>query len=144
MNDWEAFDICLRLNHAHARLRRKLDDELGVQHGLCLSDFVLMRTLAQAPQGLPAQALQEPLGVPHSEVLRRVIPLEKLGWLTRVQGADGQRAIQLRAPGYGLVSEAVETVAAVCAAALTMVPRPAPAESSLLDALRESAALGVQ
>lgn len=144
MNDWDAFDTCLRLNQAHARLRRKLDDELGIRHGLSLSDFVLMHALAQDPQGLTAQALQEPLGVQRSDIVRQVIALEKSGWLTRVSGAEGQRRIQLRAPGLGRVSEAVETVAAVCAAALAAVPRPAAAESGVMEALCESAALGVR
>lgn len=144
MNDWDAFDTCLRLNHAHARLRRKLDDELGIRHGLSLADFMLLRALVQAPLGLTAQALQEPLGVQRSDVVRQVIALEKSGWLTRVSGADGQRRIQLRAPGHGLVSEAVETVAAVCAAALAAVPRPAPAESAVLEALCASPALGIR
>jgi DNA-binding MarR family transcriptional regulator len=144
MNDWDAFDTCLRLNHAHARLRRKLDDELGIRHGLSFADFVLLRALVQVPQGLTAQALQEPLGVQPSDVVRKVIALEKSGWLTRVSGAEGQRRIQLRAPGHGLVSEAVETVAAVCAAALAAVPRPAPAESAVLEALCESPALAIR
>lgn len=144
MNDRDAYDTCLRLNQAHARLRRKLDDELGIRHGLSLADFVLLRALAQVPQGLTAQALQAPLGVQRSDVVRQVIALEKSGWLTRVSDAAGPRRIQLRAPGHGLVSEAVETVAGVCAAALAAVPQSVPAESSVLEALCESTALAVR
>jgi DNA-binding MarR family transcriptional regulator len=143
MNDWDALNVCLRLNEAHARLRRKLDDELGTRHGLSLADFVLMQALARAPQGLSAQDLQQPMGVQRSEVVRQVIALEKTGWVARATDADGKRRVQLRRPGQQLVAEAAESAAAVCAAALARVSQVSSADARVLEALCESPALSL-
>lgn len=40
-------DLCLAIQRAHASLRLKLDDELGIYHGISFSDFVLLDILAQ-------------------------------------------------------------------------------------------------
>jgi DNA-binding MarR family transcriptional regulator len=132
-----ALDLCLRLHQAHARLRRKLDDELGTLHGLGLDDFVLLHALAQAPDaGLGAADLERPLGVQRSAVVRQVIALEKTGLVRRVADAAGRRTVQLRGPGRRLLQEAAETAAAVCGAALA-----GGAEGDCIAALCGSAAL---
>ncbi len=112
-----ALQICMRLNFAQARLRRKLDDELGTQHGLSLSDFVLIDALSHSA-GLSAAALEAPLGVQRSAVLRQVVALEKTGWVQRFTDDQGQRLIALRAPGRRLHREARETLSFICKAAL--------------------------
>jgi MarR family transcriptional regulator, organic hydroperoxide resistance regulator len=113
-----ALQSCLGLVHAYARLRRKLDDELGTLHGLSLDDFVLLDALFRSDSaGLCAADLEGPLGVQRSAVVRQVIALEKTGLLQRMND-HGVRSIQLRSPGRRLLQEATETAEAVCAAAL--------------------------
>ena len=43
--------FCLALHRAHASLQLKLDDELGVHHGISFNDFALQNLLAQAVGG---------------------------------------------------------------------------------------------
>lgn len=114
-----ALQSCLGLVHAYARLRRKLDDELGTLHGLSLDDFVLLDALFRSDSaGLCAADLEGSLGVQRSAVVRQVIALEKIGLLQRSMDDHGVRSIQLRSPGRCLLQEATETAEAVCAAAL--------------------------
>ena len=113
-----ALALCLQVQAAHARLRRKLDDELGTLHGLAFDDFVLLRELSQAEGGLTAAQLERPLGVQRSHVVRQVIALEKTGLVERTPDAQGRRTVRLRSPGRGLLAEATETAAALCARAL--------------------------
>lgn len=135
----------LRLQRAHASLARKLDDELGTQHGLSFADFALLSLLAEAgPQGLAPADLVRPMGVLASVLLRQVIALEKTGWVERVRDATGQRRIALRAPGRQLTAEARVTAAAVCAAALAGVPAERLVScDTVLDALGATPALEV-
>jgi MarR family transcriptional regulator, organic hydroperoxide resistance regulator len=110
-----ALDDCLRVSLAHASLTLKLDDVLGLFHGLSLGDFILLRLLAQAEGGrLPLAGLVRPLGVRMSTVLRQLAPLEKTGYLQREPG----RMVAVRPAGRARVTEAAVTAEAVCSEAL--------------------------
>jgi DNA-binding MarR family transcriptional regulator len=110
-----ALDDCLRVSLAHASLTLKLDDVLGLFHGLSLGEFMLLRLLSQAEGGrLPLAGLVRPLGVRMSAVLRQLAPLEKTGYLQREPG----RMVALRPAGRARVTEAAVTAEAVCAEAL--------------------------
>ena len=111
-----ALAFCLALDLAHARLRRKLDEELGTHHGLDMSDLVLLQALSDGSR-TPAQ-LERPLGKRASHVLRQVLALEKSGWVRRTQNERGQRAIELRPPGRRLLGEAMDTAGWICEQAL--------------------------
>ena len=132
-----ALDVCLQVHTAHARLRRKLDDELGTLHGLSLDDFVLLRALSGADGGLTSAELERPLGVQRSSVVRQVISLEKTGLVERRADTQGRRVVRLRPPGRGLLAEAAETAASVCASAL----RPGTLPGDAVSALCATAAL---
>lgn len=110
-----ALQDCLRRHHAHAVATHRLDDELGTMHGIAWADFVLLDTLERAGGTLPSAQLASQLGLTRSHLVLRVLPLEKVGWVTRSARAEGGRTVALRAPGRGLLSEARETAAAVCA-----------------------------
>ena len=125
-----ALDFCLRIADAHARLQRKLDDELGTFHGLSLSDFRLLTALADSDAGLTASSLSAPLGVQPSAVVRQVLALEKGGWVAR-EAAGGQRRILLRGPGRRLQHEAVETAGSICADAMASLPGAEHAQATL-------------
>lgn len=139
-----ALRSCLGLVHAYARLRRKLDDELGTFHGLSLDDFVLLDALHQTDcAGLCAAELERPLGVSRSAVVRQVIKLEKTGLLQRSTDDQGLRSIQLRGPGRRLLQEATETAGAVCAAALSSHGQGSGNADDYLRALCNSPALAM-
>lgn len=135
------FDFCEQLLLAHGALARKLDDELGTLHGIGLQDFVLLRLLAQSPQGsAPVATLTRPLGKQASAVVRQLLPLEKTGLLQREAG----RGVVLRSAGRALVHEATVTAGHVCAGALHAQGAAALAAAQpVLHALVTSAALEV-
>lgn len=113
--------LCLVLQHAHASLRLKLDDELGIYHGISFSDFVLLDLLAQTANGrVRIVELVRPLGLPQSAVLRQLIVLEKIGLVVR-DGASDERYAVLRPTGRVLVNAARETADSICSRAVTSI-----------------------
>jgi MarR family transcriptional regulator, organic hydroperoxide resistance regulator len=114
-------DFCLALNRAHASLQLKLDDELGVHHGISFSDFALLNLLAQADGGrVNIPELVRPMGKPQSAVLRQLIVLEKIGLVVR-DGANGLRQAVLRPVGRALVNAARETADSICTEAVESI-----------------------
>lgn len=79
-----SLDFCLRMTRAHASLTRRLDNALSAVHGLSFADFQILYYLDRAPGGrLRRIDLAERLGVTASGVTRSLLPLEKLGLVTR-------------------------------------------------------------
>ncbi len=77
-------DFCLRLARATAVLVRRLDNALGSHHGISFSDYQLLNHLARAPAGrLRRVDLAERVGLTASGVTRTLLPLEKIGLVTR-------------------------------------------------------------
>lgn len=122
-------DPCLALHRAYTRLRMQLDEELGTHHGIDFDDFALLNALAGAGAGAGVGAslgdtaaatahslggVAAELGTSRSALLRRLRPLEKTG-LVACHGAVTARRVALRAPGFGVLTIARETVARVCA-----------------------------
>ena len=113
--------FCLALHRAHASLQLKLDDELGIYHGISSNDFALLNLLAQADGGrVSIQELVRPLGQPQSSVLRQLIVLEKIGLVVR-EGANGCRQAVLRPSGRALVNAARETADSICTEAVESI-----------------------
>ena len=130
-------DFCLALHRAHASLQLKLDDELGIYHGISFNDFALLNLLAQADGGrVSIQALVRPLGRPQSAVLRQLIVLEKIGLVVR-DGANGFRQAVLRPSGRALVNAARETAESICTEAVESI---APAMVATVYAAMETLA----
>lgn len=114
-------DFCLALHRAHASLQLKLDDELGIHHGISFDDFALLNLLAQADGGrVSIPALVRPMGQPQSAVLRQLIVLEKIGLVVR-EGANGDRQAVLRPAGRALVHAARETADSICTEAVESI-----------------------
>ena len=123
-------DFCLALHRAHASLQLKLDDELGIHHGISFSDFALLNLLAQADGGrVNIPALVRPMGQPQSAVLRQLILLEKIGLVVR-EGANGDRQAVLRPVGRALVHVARETADSICTEAVESIAPAAVATVS--------------
>lgn len=114
-------DFCLALHHGHASLQRRLDDELGVHHGIGFNDFALLNLLAQADRGqVSIEELVRPMGQPPSAVLRQLLVLEKMGLVERAGANDDRRAV-LRPAGRALVNTARETAESICTAAVESI-----------------------
>lgn len=78
-------DFCLRLARANAFLVRRLDNALGSQHGISFSDYQVLHHLSRAPgQRLRRIDLAERLALSASGVTRTLLPLEKIGLVTRL------------------------------------------------------------
>ncbi len=111
----QALQACVDRHLKHAALVFVLDDELGTQHGLSWADFVLLTVLDAAGGAAPATALARTLRTPASQLLLRLLPLEKIGLVVRVAGDDGKRRVTLRPQGRRLLHEARDTAANACA-----------------------------
>ena len=119
-----SLDACLDLLRASATLSRKLDGRLGSLHGISFADFALLRQLGAAPdQRLRRVDLADGLGLTPSAVTRALIPLEKIGLVSRQTDKRDARIgyATLSAAGRRLLAEAQET-----------------AEETTHDALRET------
>lgn len=113
--------FCLALHRSHASLQRKLDDALGLHHGISFSDFALLNLLAEAEGGrVDIAELVRPMGQPQSAVLRQLILLEKIGLVVR-EGANGDRQAVLRPAGRALVHVARETADSICTEAVASI-----------------------
>ena len=120
--------FCLALHRAHASLQLKLDDEIGLHHGISFNDFALLNLLEEADGGrVNIAELVRPLGQPQSAVLRQLILLEKIGLVVR-EGANGFRQAALRPAGRALVNAARETAAGICTEAVESIA-PAAVET---------------
>lgn len=79
-----AMDFCLRLARANAVLIRRFDSMLGTYHGISFADFQILNHLQLAPEGkLRRVDLAERVGLSASGVTRALLPLEKIGLVTR-------------------------------------------------------------
>ena len=113
MNE-EALQACLGRHLEHAAMVFILD-ELGTHHGLSWADFVLLTVLDAAGGAAPATELARTLCMPASNLLLRLLPLEKTGLVERAADGDGKRRVTLRAQGQRLLHEARDTAADACA-----------------------------
>ena len=94
-------EFCLRLSRAWATLSRRLDSALGSHHGISFSDYQLLLQLQRAPGGrLRRVDLAEKLGLTASGVTRSLLPLEKIGLVTRQSDPRDARV------GYALITPA--------------------------------------
>ena len=117
----DALDFCLSLSHAHARLSLKMDEELGVFHGLGFGDFMLLHRLGNVPGGrLAMEDLAQALGMTLSALTRKMLSLEKIGLAARDAGlgGDGPRHALIRPVGRRLMEEATVTARALCKVAV--------------------------
>lgn len=77
-------EFCIKLSRAHANVTRRLDNVLSGLHGLSFADFMILYYLERAPGAkLRRVDLAERLSVTASGVTRSLLPLEKLGLVSR-------------------------------------------------------------
>ena len=77
-------EFCIKLSRAYATVTRRLDNVLSGLHGLSFADFMIIYNLERAPgERLRRVDLAERLGLTASGVTRSLLPLEKLGLVSR-------------------------------------------------------------
>lgn len=121
----DALDFCLRLARAQAVLMRRLDASLGNLHGLSFSDYQLLYHLQRAPGArLRRVDLAERLALTASGITRSLLPLEKIGLVTRQADArDARIAYAVITPaGQTLLANAHVTAQALCRELLSEAP----------------------
>lgn len=86
-------ELSMLLGRADAAVTRRLDRTLSGYHGISRTDFTVLRHLYDArPQGLRRVDLAERVGLSSSGVTRLLMPLERIGLVTRAESAKDRRA----------------------------------------------------
>jgi len=120
-----SLEFCLRLTRAYATLTRRLDNALSNLHGLSFGDFMILYYLDRAPgRRLRRIDLAERLGVTASGVTRSLLPMEKLGLVTRQPDPRDARVgyASLTDAGQQLLRYALVSVEPIAKEAIQMVP----------------------
>ena len=102
----------------HRRLARqvqRLDEELGLHHGLSWCDLLLLDALHEAGGRLPAREAAATTGRSPAGLLRQVLPMEKIGLVQRTRDGGGVPQVVLAASGTRLLREARDTAHALLA-----------------------------
>ncbi|HAT31907.1 MAG TPA: MarR family transcriptional regulator [Janthinobacterium sp.] len=131
----DALDFCLRMARAQAVLVRRLDVTLGGLHGISFGDFQLLYHLNRAPGArLRRVDLAERLALTASGVTRTLLPLEKIGLVTRQPDPRDARVgyAAISAAGQELLRHASATAATISAELLREAP---PEQLGALSAL---------
>jgi len=117
-----ATDFCLRLARANAVLLRRFDNALGSQHGISFNDFQLLNHLARSPGGKMRRVdLAERVGLTASGVTRSLLPLEKIGLVTRQPDPRDARV------GFAAITDAGHEMVVNATAVVDLVSREATA-----------------
>ena len=113
-------DFCLRLARANAVLIRRFDNALGSHHGISFSDFQLLNPMARAPGGRMRRVdLAERVGLTASGVTRTLLPLEKIGLITRQADPRDARV------GFAAITNAGHDMVVNATAVVDLVSREA-------------------
>ena len=117
----QALDFVLALSRAHAGVVLRMREDLGAFPGPDFGDLTLLYLLGRRNDGrLPTNDLARLLGLSVSELVRRIVLLEKTGFAERVPepAIATQRQVMLRPGGRQLLRSAIATVEAHCKAHL--------------------------
>jgi DNA-binding MarR family transcriptional regulator len=138
----DRFDACVQVLRTNGAVARRFERALGGLHGLSLGDLVLLHELGGAPGGrLRRVELAERLSLSPSGVTRALIPLERVGLVSREREPRDARVgyAALTDTGRTRLAEALATAEAV-GEELFAGPGRMPELESLARAL--TAALG--
>jgi DNA-binding MarR family transcriptional regulator len=105
-------DFCLALSRSAKVLSRRIDGRLGSLHGISFGDFAILLQLGRAPGArLRRIDLADQLGLTASAVTRALIPLEKIGLVSRKTDSSDARVsyASLTAPGRRVLGESLES-----------------------------------
>jgi DNA-binding MarR family transcriptional regulator len=108
----DSLSLCIALFRAQAVLSRRFDGRLGSWHGMSFGDFIVLLHISRAEDGrLRRVDLARELGLTASAVTRILIPLEKIGLVSRQtdehDGRVGYAVLTKR--GREILREALES-----------------------------------
>jgi DNA-binding MarR family transcriptional regulator len=113
----KALEFSLLVSRTNAELARRLDRRLGSLHGLSFMDFTVLNELARDGSGKVRRVdLAERLGLTQSAVTRILLPLEKIGLVSRHPDPNDARVgyAALTKAGRTLWEDATETAEESC------------------------------
>jgi len=113
----KALEFSLLVTRTNAELTRRIDRRLGAFHGLSFVDFTVLDELAHDPNGkLRRVDLADKLGLTQSAVTRILLPLEKIGLVSRHPDPNDARVgyAALTKTGRTLLENATETAEEAC------------------------------
>lgn len=134
--------LALALAAASSAVERQLDRHLGSIRGISLSEYRLVRALADAPQGKASRVeLARMVALTPSGATRALRPLEKLGYVTTIKNErDARLALATLTPaGEELVHDASAVVDDAMTALLERKPLLVEHHDNLLTLLGELA-----
>src|SRR3954452_12318989 len=108
----KALEFSLLVSRTNAELARRLDRRLGALHGLSFVDFTVLNELANEATGcLRRVDLAERLGLTQSAVTLILLPLEKIGLVSRHPDPNDARVgyAALTKTGRNRFEEGLET-----------------------------------
>mgnify|MGYP001765989029 CR=1 FL=1 len=108
--DADRLSQALRHHRQLARLVQRLDEDLGLHHGLSWSDLLLLDALHEAGGRLSPRQAAAATGRSPAGLLRQVLPMEKIGLVQRERGGSEQPQLLLALGGARRLREARETV----------------------------------
>jgi DNA-binding MarR family transcriptional regulator len=120
-----ALEFSLLIARTNAEMARRLDRRLGALHGLSFTDFTVLTQLASDGESrLRRVDLAERLGLTQSAVTRILVPLEKIGLVSRHPDPNDARVgyAALTKTGRDRLEEASETADDVCRELLSGIP----------------------
>lgn len=98
-------DRCIRLSRAYTSAARRVDAKLSAVHGLSFSDFMILYHLKHAHNSRLRRAdLADCMGLTASAVTKSLLPLEKIGLVSRQSDPRDARV------GYACLTTAGEQV----------------------------------
>ena len=124
-DDDTGLEFCLKLTRATLNTTRRLDNALSGLHGISFADFMMLYYLERAPGAkLRRVDLAERLGLTASGVTRSLLPLEKLGLVSRQPDPRDARVgyAVLTNSGHQLLGYSVTTVRAVARETTAAIP----------------------
>lgn len=110
-------EFALLVSRTNAELTRRFDRRLGAFHGLSFIDFTVLNELARDPSGrLRRVDLAEKLGLTQSAVTRILLPLEKIGLVSRNPDPNDARVgyAALTKTGRTMLENATTTAEETC------------------------------
>jgi len=110
-------ELALLISRTNAELVRRLDRRLGAFHGISFVDFSVLNELGHDPNGrLRRVDLAEKMGLTQSAVTRILLPLEKIGLVSRHPDPNDARVgyAALTKTGRVMLEDATVTAEEVC------------------------------
>jgi len=110
-------ELALLVSRTNAELTRRLDRRLGAFHGISFVDFSVLNELGRDESGrLRRVDLAEKMGLTQSAVTRILLPLEKIGLVSRHPDPNDARVgyAALTKTGRVMLENATVTAEEVC------------------------------